>query len=114
MQPQKGQPAKVGEKGKRKPHLLGDPDQAITPSISWSGNTVTVWGIPQENSSDPTAVTVDGVATTLNASAPAGRWQGTVAQRTTGNSLTVTYSSTLSYSNNNFPATEYAPRCPKN
>lgn len=41
MQPQKGQPAKAGDKGKRKPHLLGDPNQSFDVSLSWSTGGVT-------------------------------------------------------------------------
>ncbi len=111
MQPQKGQPAKAGDKGKRKPHLLGDPDLAITPTVTWSGSTVTISNIPEENNADPTSVSVDGTAASENSN---GNWSATVAQRATGNTITVTYSSTLSYSNSSFPSSTTAPRCTKN
>jgi hypothetical protein len=109
MQPQKGQPAKAGEK--RKPHLLGDPDDSITPTVTWSGSTVTISNIPQEDSSSPTGISVDGTAASNNSN---GTWSATVAPRATGNTITVTYSSTLSYSNTSFPSSSTTPRCTKN
>jgi hypothetical protein len=112
MQPQKGQPAKAGHKGKRKPHLLGNPDNAITPLVAWSGAVVTVSSIPQEENGDATGVNVDGTA--LNFNAASNNWSATVAQRATGNTITVTYSATLSYSNTSFPSSTTTPRCPKN
>ena len=119
MQPQKGKPgnfgkgappAKAGEQGQRKPHLMGDPDPWITPSVTWGSGTVTISGIPQENSSDPTGVSIDGTAATKNSN---GTWSASVSPRATGNSLTVTYSSTLSYANASFSSSTSSPRCTK-
>ncbi len=122
MQPQKGKPgnfgkgappAKAGEQGKRKPHLMGTSDPSITPTVTWSGNTVTISNIPEEDGSSATGVSIDGTdATESNSSS--GTWAANVAPRATGNSMTITYSASLSYSNTNFPSSTSTPRCNKN